>query len=306
MENNYFEANQISEKFALLISKLNSVGLLDEYINNVIIKSPFFDCFENNDLSRFVNLSFEEISKSIFRKEVVFNLSDNFVNKYYWAGLSIMKIMMNYKIPLKRILSIIPLNEFVNKFNPFHEMNPNKICEYYLEQEQNISLLKKLRNDANLSLANIVTLTGINPSILKIMDGSNATLMATSFANLNKLSKLFDISIDVFKKESSYMPFSSLLLSNKLFGECFVKNILDFFNLNYSSNILMINDYVENKDIRNNLKKYKYIIDMSRPFGVIYLSSNRVCNKYLSTEEFYFLYQKTISEFKIQVGTLLF
>ena len=108
--NNYYkfiDATLVKNRFALLIAKLHDAGLLLDYINEVIVKSKFFDCFENNDLNEFMNSSFELITKNVFGKEVVYDYSHDLTNAYYWAGLAVMEIMMNLEIPLKRILLIL-------------------------------------------------------------------------------------------------------------------------------------------------------------------------------------------------------
>lgn len=210
MEIKFFEAPVIKEKFALLIAKLHSAGLLTDYINDTIIKSPFFDCFEKNDLEDFATLSFESITKAVFKKEVVYDYSLNYVNSYYWAGLSVMSIVMNLGMPLKRALLIMPLKEIVGAFDIYHEMHAEQFLNRYLELENERSLLKILRSSADLSVSKVSYLTGIKSSLLNLLDRSNDALFGTSLSNLAKLSQLFDISIDVFKRKSSLVPFSHL------------------------------------------------------------------------------------------------
>ena len=306
MEISYFESSLVKEKFAVLISKLHSVGFLPDYINQVITKSPFFDCFENNELNDFMSLSFEAITKEVFGREVIYDYSLRYVDDYYWAGLSIMEIMMNLEIPLKRILTIMSLQEIVGAYELYHEMNINKFLDHYLELENDRCLLKILRNNASLSIPNISFLTGIKLSLLKIMDYSNATLFATSFSNLSKLSILFNVSINIFKKKSNFIPFSKYMIRSKEFEPLLSRNILQYFNLDISSSYFTNYEYLEDKEIRNILKTNKLIIDLSNPFGVIYISSNRINKRYLSSEEAALIYKKSIDELRPQLTEHLF
>ena len=307
--NNYYkfiDATLVKNRFALLIAKLHDAGLLLDYINEVIVKSKFFDCFENNDLNEFMNSSFELITKNVFGKEVVYDYSHDLTNAYYWAGLAVMEIMMNLEIPLKRILLIMPLKEIVSHFQLFHEMHPEQFIELYSNVEKTTSLFKILKNEENISTSRISYLTGIKQSLLNIFDKSNDTLFATSFSNLSKLSKLFDVSIDIFKKKSSYIPFSLSLLGNSEFKEIFAVNILRYFNMKQIDNYLVSSKYIEDKEVRSLLLNNKAIVDMSGPFGVLNISSNRVNRKYLNNEEFAFLYKKSIDELKLRISGLVF
>lgn len=306
MEIKFFESSLVKDKFALLIAKLHSVGLLAEYINDTIIKSSFFDCFENNNIEDFMNLSFENITKTIFKKEVVYDYSIDYINPYYWAGLSIMSIMMNLQIPLKRILLIMPLKEFLGAYEIYHEMHVSQLFDHYLELENKRSLLKILRKDANLSLSKISYLTDIKTSLLNLFDYSNATLFATSFSNLTKLSNLFDVSISVFRKKSSFVAFSQYVLQSKEFEPILINRVLEYFNINDDATHMAVYQYMDEKEIKKLLKQYKVIIDLSNPFGVIYISSNRVARKYLSNEEFIFIYQASIEKLKLDIGNHIF
>lgn len=306
MEIKFFETSLVKEKFALLIAKLHSVGLLTDYINDTIVKSPFFDCFEKNVIEDFMNLSFENITKVVFKKDVIYDYSLNYVNDYYWAGLSVMNIMMNLEIPLKRILLIMPLKEIVGAYNLYHEMHVEQFLKHYSELENERCLLKILRNSVDLSISKISYLTGIKTSILSLMDYSNATLFGTSFSNLSKLSFLFKLPIDIFRKKSLFVPFSQYIFESKSFEPILVKNILDYFNIKEETTYTIIYNYVDEKEIKMLLKENKVIIDLSNPFGVIYLSSNRHTRKYLSKEEMSFIYKTSIETLKTQLNELIF
>lgn len=304
MEIKLFNVEDIKERFALLLAKLHDAGFLLDYINDAMIKSPFFDCFENNDINDFMTLSFETISEKVFGKEVIYNYSHEYVNRYYWAGLSIMDIMLNCQIPLKRILLIMPIKEIAASFDIYHEMHPSQFIDHYLELESERSLFKIIRNDKELSISKINYLTDIKIPLLKYFDYSNSTLLSTSFSNLIKLSKLFDVSIDVFKSKSTFIPYSNTIIYSKDFMPILVKNIAEYYGV--SKEVTTIDKYLEDKEIKRLLEKYKAVVDVSNPFGIIYITSNRIVRKYLSKEEFRFIYLKSINTLKNNIDILLF
>lgn len=306
MVNKTIDSSAIKEKFAFLVAKLHDAYLPIDYINLIMIQSPFFDCFENNDFEAFMSTSFETITKDIFNKEFYFDFSHDYINAYYWAGLQVMEIMMNLNIPFKRILLIMGLKEIVASYEVYHEMDTRQFIDRYLEVEKQKCLLKILRNKKRLSISQISFLTGIKKATLLSFDNSNQKLFATSITNLDKLAKLFNISIDIFKEKSSFIPYSLDILHSDVFKVILIRNILSYFNMDENAKIYVSNSFINNKKVRQILKENKYIIDLSDPYELVYISSNRVERKILSDNERIYLYQKSIDELKTTVSDLLF
>jgi len=294
MENRFFSNEDIKEKFALLIAKLHDAGFLSEYINQVILESSFFDCFENNNIDEFMSLSFETITEKVFRREVVFDYYSELSSEFYWAGSVIFELLSIYHIPLKRVLLVCPLIEVVEKYNPYHEMHIEQFYYHYLELEKQRSVVKILREEKGLSLSRISFLTDINISSLKKYDGSNSALFGTSFLNLTKLANLLDISIDAFKGESSFCYINFSMFNNEEFKSLFVKTMIQYFNFDPNEKYEIIDAYKSSEEFRKLLLKNKYLVDISHSFGLLYMSSNRIIPKYLSNSEMHLMYQKVI------------
>ena len=306
MVNEYFDCELVKERFALLLSKLHETGLPAEYISQVIVESSFFDCFEKNDLTAFLSSSLESITSNVFRKEVIYDYSSKPGDPYYWAGLIIMSVMMNLRTPLKRILLIMPLPEIVSCFALYHEMNDEQFLEHFVSIEKERSLLKIIRKDKRLSLSKISFLTGIKVSTLERMDASTEALLSSSFSSLSLLADLFSLSTDVFKKVSSYVPYSDSILRSEKMETLLGKNLCIYFNIPAEKGFSITREYVENKEIRRLLQGKKALVDLSDPFGIAYLSCGCVKRKILSKEEFLLLYQKSVQELKAQENGLLF
>ena len=77
--NKLYDSSEVKEKFAMLLSKLHMANLLTDYINDTIVKSDFFDCFEKNDFETFMSLSIETIIENVFKEEVVFDYNKNYI-----------------------------------------------------------------------------------------------------------------------------------------------------------------------------------------------------------------------------------
>lgn len=302
-----YDTQDIKERFALLISRLFEAKLLTDYVNKCILESSFFDCFENNDLDKFMNASFETIAKEVFRFEYVFDYGQGFVPQYYWAGLSIMEIVLNYDIPLKRILTIFPLSDVVGCFDPYHEMHPIQICEHYLKyKEKAVPLLKILRESKNLSLSEVSYLTKINVNTLRMLDNDNASLFSTSFENITKLATLFNVHPNIFKKKSDFVPFSMDALKINEFKAIFIEELLGFYGYDKSINYFVNYEILSDKQYRNLLKEYKIVVDFNNEFGIVKKQNNRLTFKRLDNEQILFVYKNSLDKYRLTVTGLVF
>lgn len=301
-----YDSSEVKEKFAILVSKLHIANLLADYISNVIVKSKFFDCFENNDFEEFMTLSFETITESVFGEEVVFDYSKDYVNEYYWAGLEYMDLLFNYGIPLKRAMIIFPLIKMVDLYYPYHEAHSKKTCEYYLEVEKNTPILNILRTEKNIQLSKLALISKINEKTLRLFDSSNAALFATSVGTLNKLANFFEVDLSVFMSRSSCVPYSESLLTNNEFREIFKDEMLRYFGVKSNDSLKFIYDPLDSKELRQEIKASKLLVILSNPYGIAKMVNNKMVEKYLSDNEFLFIYFNAAEIFKTKIDSLLF
>ena len=71
-----------------------------------------------------------------------------------------------------------------------------------------------------------------------------------------------------------------------------------YFGFDKDTQFVKVDFCKEDKEIRELLKENKLILDMSNPFGIYYMSQHRIIRKYLTKEEFAFLYKKSIKALK--------
>lgn len=283
--------NDIKNKFGTLLSVLHTEGFLDDAIDNGIIESTFFDCFENNNVNLFVNTGIEEIIQTVFSKSIYVDYNKALISEYYWAGQSYIQIMLNSNVPLKRALMLLPLKDMIDLYPVYHEMNPVKIRLKYKEIEDNVSILKVIRNINGYSIRKLSFLTGIKEITLATYDKSNEKLFNASSNNINKLLNVFNISKSIFNKESSYVPYFEFMFEDKEFVDLFLNNICEYLNIDIQE-IKSIVYLLDSKTIKKDLKKYKKLIYIKKP-GIIY-SSRKV--QQLEEKEYLSLFKKTIAE----------
>ena len=301
-----YDSSEVKEKFAVLLSKLHIANLLADYISDVIVKSDFFDCFENNNFDEFMSLSFETITETVFGEEVVFDYSKDYVNEYYWAGLEYMDLLFNYGVPLKRAMLVFPLIKMVDLYYPYHEAHSRKTCEYYLEVEKNTPILNILRTEKGIQLSKLSVITKINEKTLRLFDSSNAALFATSVGTLNKFANFFGVNLSVFMSKSSCVPFSESLLRNDEFRKIFKDEMLRYFGVKLNDSLKFIYDPLDSKELRKEIKTHKILVILSNPYGIAKMQNNKMTEKYLSDNEFLFVYSNAVETFKTKIDFLLF
>ena len=201
MENNYESAKG---KFGALMSRLHENGFRDDFITKTVLEHPFFSCFEDNRIEKFLRTPLEEIIRNAFHKDNAYiDFSLPYISEYYWAGEMYFMLLSRYEIPLERSFLIYPLGKMVERYSPYHEMSESQLAEQYLSDEQRIGVFRSLRNLRGLSIRELSVLTGIKPPTLTSYS-KNEILWNASFRNIALLSEAFHVRNATFQKASSF------------------------------------------------------------------------------------------------------
>ena len=139
MENN---VSQLKKRFSLLLNHLLRSGLTQEYIEEKIVRDPYFLFLENNDVDSFLKTPFETIIKKVFSKEVYIDYSLSPISEYIWAGEMYITIALNENIPLQRLFLLLPISVMLSLFNPYHEMNNYQLVKRYIDKYDKKSIIK--------------------------------------------------------------------------------------------------------------------------------------------------------------------
>lgn len=293
----------LKKKFGLLLNHLLKSGLTYEFIEERIIKDPFFLFLENNSVEVFLKTPFEKIINYVFHKEVYIDYSTPLISEYVWAGEMYITIMANERIPLQRLFLLIPIGEMLSLFEPYHEMNNYYLVQKYLQDYDKRSIVKKLLNEKDLSVRELSTLTNVNiKTLLSYM--TNEKLFKASVNNAYQLSKFFDVPICLFNQQTAFKPFSPSLLKDPQMLSLFVLSLVDYLNVNI--NDLIINQSYDDVDkIKPQQRKYLFNVPS---MAILSSGSRKKVINFLSDKEIAYLGDIALSEMKkmLTSGTLLF
>ena len=297
------EPKELKKRFSLLLNHLLRSGLTQEYIEEKIVRDPYFLFMENNDIESFLKTPFETIIKRVFNKEVYIDYSLPLVSEYVWAGEMYITIALNENIPLQRLFLLMPISVMLSLFNPYHEMNNYQLVKRYIDEYDKKSVLKLLAKEKDLSIREIAALTGIsNKTLLSYLD--NKKLFKASSNNVYLLSSFFNVPFCLLNKESAFLSFSSSYLKDYQILSSFIIALSNYLDIDVHQ--ILINQ--SNLDLEKvEAVKDKYIFHVNS-LSVITVKRNKKFIKYLDKNEVAYLGKEALNDIKnnLPEGTLLF
>ena len=297
------EPKELKKRFSLLLNHLLRSGLTQEYIEEKIVRDPYFLFMENNDIESFLKTPFETIIKRVFNKEVYIDYSLPLISEYIWAGEMYITIALNENIPLQRLFLLMPISVMLSLFNPYHEMNNYQLVKRYIDEYDKKSVLKLLAKEKDLSIREIAALTGIsNKTLLSYLD--NKKLFKASSNNIYLLSSFFSVPICLLNKESAFLSFSSSYLKDYQILSSFIIALSNYLDIDVHQ--ILINQ--SNLDLEKvEAVKDKYIFHVNS-LSVITVKRNKKFIKYLDKNEVAYLGKEALNDIKnnLPEGTLLF
>lgn len=227
---NYVDTSLMKRKFAKLLSALYySANIELANISHKFIYGDYFDSLEKNILD---NLSkpIDTIVYDLFKAPLLIDDIQD-IGPIYWSGLQYMNLFLNYSIPIKTLFLVCPLEIMITHYTIYHEMSEIQFCEMFIKNYYSKPILKLLRKEKRLTVAELATLTNISIPTINYYETSNSKLFNASYKNISEISKVLGVSEIFFKRESDFVPISEYLNQDIDFITCFSKIINSYFGL---------------------------------------------------------------------------
>ena len=176
---------------------LNDVGLSLDLFTSIFINSKEFKMIEICNSFYVGGRSGAEIAMKMLE-----NTFENIVlpkptfheqkNKFYWAGWALAQYQLYSDIPYKEIVSRIPLNELLNMYDAYHEMDISHFIEFmdekYKERNKETKL-KMLRTHAGLSQRELAEKSGVSLRLIQLYEQRANDINKGQFETIWLLSK---------------------------------------------------------------------------------------------------------------------
>ena len=267
----FIDTYALKKKFATFLSQSYYSGFLTlQQINEAMIFDKRMNFLEDENIEWFMNTQIDSLESDLFGIDLFFVTNDT--NPVYWAGLQYISISLNGNIPLNQLFLLCPLDEMVSHYNIYHEMNTILLYEEFISNEYQRSIVKRVREERNLTVKELSLLTNISINTLKYYEKSNKNLFNSTMNNISSLAFSLKVDISLLKQESNFIPLSLFLCNDKDFlnnlsidlskllnlDSISIKQIINKDEINMEPNTLYIGSI---NVISINQKKY-YIDDL--------------------------------------------
>ena len=144
-----------SDTLSYLIGRANHEGFSFDYIEKMISYSIPINEFEKSNVTQFAFSSMEKLYSEIFPT----NDNDYTLDVYGifgWVGYTYMHLFLTLEITFEAIFFIIPINEMLNLYHLYHEMDFNQMLDYVKEKTKYslLDVIMKRKNCSNKDLSN--------------------------------------------------------------------------------------------------------------------------------------------------------
>lgn len=146
------------------------------------------------DVTSLVDL-FNQITNLYIDKDDSYGIYDD----AYWCGTAYFYLKNKCKKSLAYILLKLPVDELIDMYSIYHEMDYSSLYSRFVEKEKEKTIFELLCEYRYCSLAEVARKTGITINTIKKYNLNDEFLLKASFQNIIKISDFFDINIDVFK-----------------------------------------------------------------------------------------------------------
>lgn len=197
---NDYELDNLRETFCRLfvLAVRNKINF--KSFTNMLSNSSFIESIEKDKYNDLFNKPIEQLLFSITGFETKEDNSYGIYNDAYWCGQNYFDLHIRTKKPFVYIFLKLPLEELMNIYSIYHEMDFSSLLEYFYKKEKEKTILRILCEEKRCSLNDISKTTALNLNALKKYNSSDEALYKASFQNISKLISYFDVNYLLFKE----------------------------------------------------------------------------------------------------------
>lgn len=250
---NYINYDRLVELFA----RIFHYGFINEFhpkaIEGRIINSQIVNFLETNKDYFLEEKNDDEIICDLYSLNKNHQIDMNFSNLSLWIANAYLNLFFEFKKSFAYLFLYISLEEMVDKFDLYHEMDVTQMFEYFANQIKEKTLLSNLLKEKKLTTKQLSVLSGISINTLNGYCKSDSILYGASYEYVSLISQILNVKPNIFLKKLYISLVSPALLTNKEKTQL-AKDTYEFFNTKE-----LVEKYEYSKD-RNMLKgKHKNI-----------------------------------------------
>ena len=121
-------------------------------------------------------------------------------NDAYWCGTVYYYLYFKTKKSLSYIIYKFPLDQLIEFYGTYHEMDYSSVYDLFLSKEKENPLLRSLCKQNGITVNELHERTGISINTLQKYYRDDELLLSASFQNIYKISQALNVNISLFAK----------------------------------------------------------------------------------------------------------
>ena len=158
--------------FSYLIGRSISENYSLPYIQSMIANSKMCDEIENSNVTTIAFTSKENLYDDIFHPITINNIDISPYSVYGWLGYIYIHLFIDLKTTFEYLFYLLPIEEALNMYPLYHEMDYSHILQFVKEQDK-LSHLYVVMNKLHISSQKLSNMTNISSSTITALKYNN-------------------------------------------------------------------------------------------------------------------------------------
>ena len=193
-----FEINNLREKFSRLFVLAIQHKINLSSFTSLLCKSVFISKIEKGKYDPIFDEPIQKTFSQITGFDIVDENTFGIYNDAYWAGKNYFDLYLETKKSFEYIFLKLPLEEMMNLYSIFHEMDFSSLEMLFQTKMKERSILKALCQKYKCSLNDISKETLIPLPTLKKYSVDDDFLYKAEFQTIAKIKNFFDVGFSLF------------------------------------------------------------------------------------------------------------
>lgn len=182
------------DAISYLLGRSYSEGYSFDYIQKTISYSNVINEIEKSNVTTIAFSSLEKIYSEVFpstRNNYTFNEYDIFG----WCGYAYMHLFISKQITFEALFFAIPIEQMLNLYRLYHEMNVTRLDDYLNETIKH-TMLDVVMKSLKISNTELSSLTGISVSTINALRYNKRNIAKLEGGKLQKIAKVLCVKME--------------------------------------------------------------------------------------------------------------
>ena len=168
----------------------------EEEFFRAFIASGLARKFEKQDVFVLLGRSSSELLGDLYHIEPPESIAVDALSPEYWSGYALAYIQFQTRIPYHGLLRLIPYEELLHLYVPYHEMDLTSLLDYYSRRAKAFYGLAAMRKKSGLSQQQLSACSGVPVRTIRSYEQKQNDIRKASYETLASLADALHCSIE--------------------------------------------------------------------------------------------------------------